>query len=99
MSVVAFEAIMAYGDKNIFSFLFESVLDKEHKEKEIRMVSVIVKIKMLKQIVLLDEKLPGQLKPLINTRLEHIKSLHLEILNYLNQNPKNNHEKNRRINS
>lgn len=83
LSTTAFEAVMAHGDKVALSFLFDAVSSKPISRKESRIVSAISKIQTLKKIIVLREKYPGVGNPKIEKRIQNIKKIHLDIINYL----------------
>jgi hypothetical protein len=75
-----FENVLKYGNYKTLGFLFEIINNNTLYKNENRLTAVIVKIKILKEIIELKKKYPDDGHPHLNQRIETIKNILLDIL-------------------
>jgi len=85
LSTISLEAVMNHGDKASMSFLFDRVFDSPVYKSESRIIAIIARIHILKQIITLKEKYPNEGNPNLALRIENIKEILLDILTFLQE--------------
>ncbi len=84
----AAKALFSFADKSFSSFLFEFISTKissKKTENELRIVSVISKIKILKILSNVKSKLQSENKAIYKMRINNLEKSLLEIVNNLEQ--------------